>query len=111
MRGFDCFVLPALAKRISNTILKLAANRLPRIATDVDVCADLVVIGETGLTVPAADVDTLAASIVRAARAPGEAAVRGYTGRQRVKDRCSLQSIVMAYASVYRDVLGRDHAR
>ena len=62
--GFDLFVLPSLGEGISNTILEAMACTLPVVATDVGGNPELVT-ADTGILVPSADPDALAAAIAR----------------------------------------------
>ena len=74
MRGLHCFALPSLAEGISNTILEAMASGLPVVATDVGGNADLVVHGNTGIVVPAADAAAMAEALSSLALAPERAA-------------------------------------
>jgi sugar transferase (PEP-CTERM/EpsH1 system associated) len=105
MRSLSCFVLPSLAEGISNTILEAMASGLPVVATRVGGNAELVKHGATGLVVPPADPQAMAAALRRAA---SEAALAnwGRAGRAEVERRFSLDSMVAAYQGVYDDVLG-----
>ena len=101
MRGLSCFVLPSLAEGVSNTILEAMASGLPVIATNVGGNAELVVAGETGELVPAADAQAMASSIVRLATRPEVAAAMGRAGRVQVQARFSLEAMVAAYQNLY----------
>lgn len=101
MRGLDCFVLPSLAEGVSNTILEAMASGLPVIATGVGANADLVRHGETGEIVSPADVEGLAAAVVRLAGNPKRAAAMGRAGRAAAEARFSMRSMVADYQSLY----------
>ncbi len=105
MRGLNCFVLPSLAEGISNTILEAMSSALPVIATDVGGNAELVAHGRTGLIVPSAELETLAARLVQAASDPEAAARMGAEGRREVEARFSLQAMVAAYEALYDRLL------
>lgn len=105
MRGLDSFVLPSLAEGISNTILEAMASGLPVIATDVGGNAELVASGETGETVPAGDVEALAANLVRMVNDPARAATMGRAGRALAEQRFSLPAMVAAYQGLYDRLL------
>lgn len=107
MRGLDCFVLPSLAEGISNTILEAMACGLPVLATRVGASAELLVEGQTGVLVPAGDVDALAAGLLRMAGDRSAAQAMGRSGRERIEQRFSLPAMVAAYQSVYERVLQR----
>lgn len=110
MRGLDCFVLPSLAEGISNTILEAMASALPVIATDVGGNADLVVAGETGAIIPAADDEAMARQIVHLARQTELARQMGLAGRQRIEQNFSMQAMVANYLATYDRLLYRQDA-
>lgn len=101
MRGLDGFVLPSLAEGVSNTILEAMASGLPVIATDVGGNAELVISGETGEIVRAADLEALAASLIRLAADPARADAMGRAGLAVARQRFSLPTMVAAYQRLY----------
>lgn len=105
MRGLNCFVLPSLAEGISNTILEAMASGLPVIATAVGGNADLVIAGDTGLLVPAADPESLAHGIVHLASNDDLARKMGLAGRREVERRFSMDAMLEAYKGVYDSML------
>jgi sugar transferase (PEP-CTERM/EpsH1 system associated) len=107
MRGLHAFALPSLAEGISNTILEAMASGLPVVATAVGGNADLVVPGQTGLIVPAADPAAMAREISVLACNPEQARAMGEAGRRRVEATFSMQAMVKTYQSVYDTQLGR----
>lgn len=107
MRGLHLFALPSLAEGISNTVLEAMASALPVIATDVGGNADLVVQGETGQLVAAADPLAMARQLLRLAHQPEQAQLMGHAGRQRVESQFSMQAMVTNYQRVYDEQLRR----
>lgn len=105
MRGLSCFALPSLAEGISNTILEAMSSGLPVIATRVGGNADLVDDEVTGVLVPAADPEAMAARIVELAGSPEKACAMGRRGRQEAESRFSLQSMMENYRNVYDKLL------
>ena len=101
MRGLHAFALPSLAEGISNTILEAMASGLPVVATDVGGNADLVQHGQTGYIVPAANPQAMADRLVELASELTRAHQMGQAGRQRVKQRFSMQAMVQTYQTVY----------
>ncbi len=105
LRGLHVFVLPSRAEGISNTILEAMASGLPVLATSVGGNAELVVHGQTGLLVPAADpaamADALSSMVVE-----GRYLAMGCAGRERVVQRFSLQAMVNSYRSLYDELRG-----
>jgi len=105
MRGFDLFVLPSLTEGISNTILEAMATGLPVVATNVGGNPELVVENETGLLVPAADEDALAAAIITYLESPGLLKDHGERARKRVLEKFSLEAMVKNYEGLYEKVM------
>lgn len=105
MRGLDCFVLPSLAEGISNTILECMACGVPVLVTAVGGNAELVVDGETGVIVPADDVDAMAAGLVQIAASPERTQAMGRAGRERAVRHFSLPAMVAAYQGLYDRLL------
>jgi sugar transferase (PEP-CTERM/EpsH1 system associated) len=101
MQGLSCFALPSLAEGISNTILEAMASGLPVVATHVGGNAELVEEGSTGLIVPPADAQALAAAIGRLASDPRQAAEMGRAGRTRAVGQFSLEAMVARYQGIY----------
>lgn len=107
LQGLDCFVLPSLAEGVSNTILEAMATGLPVIATRVGANGDLVVDGESGRLVPAADADALADAIVAVQAEPARAAAMGRAARVRAEQEFSLDRMVDRYHALYTSLLRR----
>lgn len=105
MRGLDAFALPSLAEGISNTILEAMAAKLPVLATRVGGNAELVAEGQTGLLVPAGDVEAMAKGIVDLASNPRQAHAMGAVGRRRVVEQFSLPAMVDTYRKLYDRLL------
>lgn len=105
MRGFDLFVLPSLTEGISNTILEAMATGLPVVATNVGGNPELVLENETGLLVPAADEDALAAAIITYLDSPDFLKRHGERARNRVLEKFSLETMVKGYERLYEKVM------
>ena len=101
MRGLHAFALPSLAEGISNTVLEAMASSLPVVATAVGGNAHLVVSGLTGYIVPPAHPQAMALRLVELASDPERVRSLGKAGRQRVKDRFSMQAMVDTYQNTY----------
>jgi sugar transferase (PEP-CTERM/EpsH1 system associated) len=110
MRGLHAFALPSLAEGISNTVLEAMASALPVIATDVGGNADLVMQGETGDIIAAADPLAMARRILHLVHEPDQARLKGIAGRQRVESQFSMAAMVRNYQRVYDDQLWRIRA-
>ncbi|RZI59237.1 MAG: TIGR03088 family PEP-CTERM/XrtA system glycosyltransferase [Rubrivivax sp.] len=108
MRGLHVFALPSLAEGISNTILEAMASGLPVVATEVGGNADLVTPEVSGLLVPAADPEAMAAALLRLARDPARAAAMGEAGRARVEEDFSMRAMVGRYQGLYDTLRGHN---
>ncbi len=95
------FALPSLAEGISLTLLEAMASGLAVATTRVGGNPEVVVDGETGLLVPPADPQALAAALLRLRR---DAALRrrmGDAGRRRVEQHFAVRAMVAAYEALY----------
>lgn len=101
LRGLDCFVLPSLAEGVSNTVLEAMATGLPVIATAVGGNPELIEAGQSGLLVPAGDVEAMAQALLLYAGNPALARAAGQQGRARVEARYSLEAMVQQYQQLY----------
>ena len=105
LRGMDIFVLPSLAEGISNTILEAMASGLPVVATNVGGNSELVIDGQTGILVPAANPEAMADALQRYIEDLGLLHQHGSQGRQRIEREFNLAHMVQRYLSVYDDVI------
>lgn len=105
MQGLDCFALCSLGEGISNTILEAMATRLPIVATRVGGNGELIESEMTGLLVPPADPDALAAALLRYFRDPGMARRHAKAARRAAETRFSLTRMVADYCSLYENAL------
>lgn len=78
----DVVVLPSLYEGLPLAAIEALAAGRPIVATDVDGTPEVVLDGQTGLTVPPGDSDALAASIVRLLSDPKLARKLGLAGRE-----------------------------
>jgi glycosyltransferase involved in cell wall biosynthesis len=92
----DIFVLPSLAEGMSNAVLEAMMNRLPVIATDVGGTSEAVINNRTGLLVPPADPDLLAAAIKALLDNPSLARGLAEAGFEKVSTQYSLSQMVAA---------------
>ena len=101
----DLFVLSSLSEGIAITLLEAMAAALPTVATDVGGNREVVIPGETGLLVPAANPEAMAAAMYRMLADPDEAARFGRAGRERVLREFSLDGTVREYEGLYLELL------
>jgi sugar transferase (PEP-CTERM/EpsH1 system associated) len=106
MRAMDLFVLPSVAEGTSNAILEAMATGLPVVATSVGANTELVHPGFTGILVPPASPDLLAAAIADYCRIPEMGTRHGARARSQVIARYSLPAMARSYLAVY-DALAR----
>ena len=105
--AIDVFVQPSKSEGMSNTILEAMASGLPVVATRVGGADEMVVDGETGVLVPAGDVDRLVEALARLAARESLRRGMGRLGRIRAHGEFSLQRMVGAYESFYCDLVRR----
>lgn len=107
MRSLDIFALPSRAEGISNTILEAMASGLPVVATDVGGNGELIEAGRTGLLVPAEEPVTMAEALMCYASNVALRNSHGLSGRLRVEQGFSLDTMVARYTELYERLLRR----
>lgn len=105
LRQADLFVLGSRAEGISNTVLEAMASGLPVVATRVGGNAELVVDGETGFLVPAAQPEALAAALRRYVDDRALLGRHGVAARNRAVDVFSLHGMLQRYQALYDHLL------
>jgi glycosyltransferase involved in cell wall biosynthesis len=105
----DLFVLPSRSEAFPNGAIEAMAAGLPVVASDVGGLRDLIVHGRTGLLVPPANPEALAAAIGALVTGPAQARAIGDAGRNEVRSRYSFERMVAAFDTLYQSALGASH--
>jgi glycosyltransferase involved in cell wall biosynthesis len=85
----DLFALPSLWEGLAMALVEAMASGLPVVATDVSGTRQVMIDGATGLLVPPADAERLAAALVVLLEDPARAREMGVAGRNRVESQFS----------------------
>lgn len=99
------FATATLTEGISLTLLEAMACGLPVVATHVGGNPEIVQEDTTGFLVPAANVEALAAALVRMVQSSGRWSELGLKGRQRVEQHFSNTQMVRNYERLYESLL------
>jgi len=91
LKGCDLFVLASLFEGMPNVVMEAMAVEKPVIATDVNGARELMLDGETGLIIPPADPEALAAAIASAIDKPQLLETFGKAGKERVSEYFTIQ--------------------
>jgi glycosyltransferase involved in cell wall biosynthesis len=105
LKACDVFCLPSRSEGLSNALLEAMACALPAVATEVGGNPEVVLEGQTGFLVPGEDPEAAAARILDLLRDPELRARMGATGRDRVRERFTVEVMVRRMAALYRDLL------
>jgi glycosyltransferase involved in cell wall biosynthesis len=97
----DVLVHPSRSEGLPLAILEAMAAGLPVVATRVGGIPEAVADGETGLLVPAADPEALAAALAGLLERPEERSRLGQAGRRRAEREFSVEAMRDRYAAVY----------
>jgi glycosyltransferase involved in cell wall biosynthesis len=98
----DVFCLPSFAEGIPIVLMEAMAREVPVVATAIMGVPELVLHGRTGLLVPPARADELAAALENLSRDPVLREELGRAGRERVAEGFELHNVV----GQLREVLG-----
>ena len=111
LRCADLFVLPSRYEACSNGVLEAMATGLPVVASDVGGMRELITPNRTGWLVPSDSPDRLAETILAASLDQPARQRIGQAARSAVVEQFTLKTCVGRYASLYRELSGRDHAQ
>jgi len=104
MGCFDVFVHPALAEGLGVVALKAAAAGVPVVGFDAGGMPEAVLDGETGLLVPAEDVDGLRKAMLTLLAHDQVRERMGAAGRERMQNEFSIDTMVARHAALYDSV-------
>lgn len=106
LSALDVAVLASSTEGMSNAILEAMACALPVVATAVGGNLQLVEHDVSGLLVPAANPEALAAAMLMLAEAPSLRRRMGDAARARIEREFSLDAMALSYDRLYRRLLG-----
>ncbi|MBV9598720.1 MAG: glycosyltransferase [Chloroflexi bacterium] len=109
MHAMDVFAMPSIWEGFGLVLLESMAAGRPVVASRVATIPEVVLDGETGLLVPAGDPVALAEALAQLAHAPETARALGEAGRQRVRQRFSIEKMVGDTELLYRELLEEPH--
>ncbi len=101
---FDLFILPSLSEGLPNAVLEAMACSNPVVATAVNGVVEVVDHGKTGLLVPPADPDRLAAAVIELLSSPARLKQMGQQGRERVAMFFSVEQQISKFEALYQSL-------
>lgn len=101
LNACDVIVLPSLSEGSPLVAAEAMALGKPVVATRVGGLPDVVLDGETGLLVPPADPEALAAAVSRLLRDPALASQLGEAGARRADEHFTVERMVREYLAVF----------
>jgi len=105
MGCFDVFVHPALSEGLGVVTLKAAAAGVPVVGFDAGGLSEAVADGETGILVPAEDVDELRKAIMTLLGHEDVRERMGAAGKERMQNEFSIATMVAQHISLYESVI------
>ncbi len=109
--GLDVFVMPSLWEGFGLVLLEAMAAGQPIVASKVSAIPEVIEDGVTGLLVPPAEPSALAQAILTLWREPAFREKLGNAGRERLRERFSLDQMVDETERVYAEVLANRPSR
>ncbi len=104
----EVVVIPSLSEGFSLVAAEAMALAKPVVATRVGGVTDVVTDRETGLLVPPADPEALAAAVARVLADPGLARAMGTAGARRAEERFTLDRMVRGYLELFSSLAEGD---
>ena len=105
LAGFDVLLLPSLWEGFGLVLLEAMSQRVPVVASRVSAVPEIVADGETGLLVPARDVDALAGALALLLGDYGLRRHMGLLAEDRLETRFSADRMVTETVALYDDLL------
>ncbi len=103
----DIFAMPSLKEGLGVAALEAMASGLPMIASDVGGLREVVDDDHTGILVPPANPEKIAAAIRRLAESAGLRAEMGAAARVRVMENYSMEKMAVRTLALYRACVGK----
>ncbi len=100
----DVFAFPSEFEALGLSLIEASACGLPCVGTRTGGIVDVIEDGRTGLLVPPADADSLAAAIERLLADPARRAAMGAAGRARVLERFDVEISVERYRALFQEL-------
>lgn len=105
IKGMDCFVMCSVLEGLCTSLLDALALRCPAVGSAVGGIPEVLVDGETGLTVPPRDPEALASAIVRVLGDPELADGLRDRGERHVLSGFTVDTMVEGNLAVYRELV------
>jgi glycosyltransferase involved in cell wall biosynthesis len=105
LAGVDVLALTSRWEGLPNVVIEGMATGAVAIATDVGGCGELIVPGETGMLVPPAEPEAVAAAVLDVLTAPERAAGLALAARRRIEREFTLAAMVAKTTRVYETSL------
>ncbi|MEM7166726.1 MAG: glycosyltransferase [Planctomycetota bacterium] len=102
---FDAFCMPSVQEGLGTSLLDALHAQLPTIASEVGGIPEVIRHEETGLLVPPADPDALAAGIIRLFLEPQFARKLATRGHEVATQEFSVEQMVAGNVAVYRETI------
>jgi glycosyltransferase involved in cell wall biosynthesis len=105
MAAFDLFAFPSHAEAFGVVLIEAMAMGKAVVSTNCDGVVDIVVNGQTGITVPRRDAERLADGLLKLVDDPKRRAEMGAAGRRRVELLFDREHQMQKLESIYEEVL------
>lgn len=104
MAGLDLFLMPSLWEGFGMTLLEAMSQTIPVLGSTAGAIPEVVMHGETGLTVPSADIESLAAALRTLLSDATLRRTMGEAGLARLHTHFGADAMIQAHLALYRQV-------
>ena len=104
----DSVLMPSLKEGFPRTAIEAMAAGKPIIATNVGGTSEAIINGETGILVPAKNIEVMSSTLLRLVNDENLQFKLGEAGRQRSENNYSVNNYVTRLDELYRQLLNHD---
>ena len=104
----DIYVQPSLSEGLGRAIIEAMLLEIPPVVTDIGGAKELIISGESGMTIKARSVEQIAGAISELIKEKDSLKEKGRKARQRIIERFNVRNSIDQTFDLYKDVYNND---